>query len=59
LIDYISGIKIKPKTMQILISKALSINGMNSKYKRKLLNGLYQADIKANRNIFMNCFKQI
>ena len=58
LVDFIAGRKLTPKTMQILISKALSINGMNSKYRRKLLNGLYQADIKANRNIFMNCFKQ-
>ncbi|WP_088185853.1 hypothetical protein [Desulfosporosinus sp. FKA] len=56
-VNYICGLKIKPKTMQILISKALSINGMNSKYKRKLLNGLYCADIKKNRNVFMNCFK--
>ena len=55
-VNYICGLKIKPKTMQMLIAKALSINGMNSKYRRKLLNGLYKADIKGNRNIFMNCF---
>lgn len=54
-VDYISGLKIKPKTMQILISKALSKNGVNSKYKRKLLNSLYQS----HREKFMNCFKSL
>lgn len=52
-VDYISGLKIKPKTMQMLISSALSKNGMNNKYKRKLLNSLYQSQ----REKFMNCFK--
>jgi hypothetical protein len=54
-VDYISGLKIKQKTMQILIAKALSKNGMNSKYKRKLLNSLY----KSYREKFMNCFKSL
>jgi len=53
IIDYISGLKIKPKTMQILVSKALSKKGMNSKYRRKLLNGLYMS----HKETFMNCFK--
>lgn len=54
-VNYISGLKIKPKTMQILISKALAKNGMNSKYRRKLLNSLYQS----HREKFMSCFKSL
>lgn len=52
-VDYISGLKLKPKTMQRLISKGLK--GMNGRFRRKLLNGLYKAD----RDKFMSCFKAL
>lgn len=52
-VSHIAGLKLKEKTMQILISKALSKNGMNKKYKRKLLNALY----KAHTDLFLSVFK--
>jgi hypothetical protein len=53
-VDYISGLQVNNKTMQILIGRALSENGMNNKYKRKLLNALYQA----HHDVFLSVFKE-
>lgn len=53
-VKYISGLKLKEKTVSILIAKALSKNGMNKKYKRKLLNALY----RSHKELFLNCFKK-
>ncbi|AGK97649.1 hypothetical protein [Clostridium pasteurianum] len=51
-VDYVKGLEIKEKTMQILIGRALSENGMDTKYKKKLLNALYQA----HKDTFLTCF---
>lgn len=52
-INYISSLKMQPKTMQILVTKALSEGGENNKFKTKLLNSLY----KAHTDTFLSVFK--
>lgn len=53
-IDKIAKIKIKEKTMQILISKALCNNSKNKKYVRKLLKCLY----KSHKELFLSVFEK-
>jgi GTPase involved in cell partitioning and DNA repair len=53
-VDYIRGLTINAKTMQILIYRALSDDGMDSKYKKKILNSLYLAK----KETFLSIFKE-